>query len=686
MKDNIKNRILLLTALPILVLLVYIGSIVKSDYQKAESIQKLVPLAELAASGSNLVHNLQVERGSSVGLISSGGSEKFRKIVDTRRGLSDQTLTAFESQVDKTDLTAYGTEFSSQMDRILSALSELQKHRNAVDRKAMDVPGNVGYYTGIILDIIDVIGVMQKISTESTITNDMITYRSLVLAKEKAGLERAIGANLFNAGTFKPALHQKYLQLLFEQNSFLKEFNLFAAPDQKLLFENTVKGEDIDAVMTWRKVLLELPATNDTQGIAGADWFGKATTRINQMKLVEDQIAKSLIEHAMAAGHKANTAANVDLFIGLSVSFLILLISFIIISRTVKPLSLVTNALFTLANNNKDITLPDNVGGGAEIAALKDAVMKFRDSLVEQEYLQKEQEEQETRAREQKIAMLNEMADEIEERIGKLADKLNVSSAQLSDTAHKLGETSNKGGSRSLSVADAAETASTKVETIAATSTELSSSVKDITSQTERAAEAINATVQTAQDASELLGGLVAASREIGDVIALIDDIANQTNMLALNATVEAARAGEAGKGFAVVASEVKNLSSQTSKATEQIARQIDDVQSRTNSTASAIEAILDKINFMSDIVTDIASGMEQQADAVSEMAMNVDSAAAEAASVSTDIGVVSHANARSCGNAISTLWATEDLRTVEHTLAMEVKDFANRLRGQAAE
>ena len=132
-----------------------------------------------------------------------------------------------------------------------------------------------------------------------------------------------------------------------------------------------------------------------------------------------------------------------------------------------------------------------------------------------------------------------------------------------------------------------------------------------------------------AEKTNDTVRSLSEAGQKIGDVVQLINDIASQTNLLALNATIEAARAGEAGKGFAVVASEVKNLATQTSKATDEIATQISGIQSATEESVSAISSINAVIEEINNIAASVASAVEEQGAATDEIARSVEQAAA---------------------------------------------------------
>ncbi|MEP0520431.1 MAG: PAS domain-containing methyl-accepting chemotaxis protein [Hyphomicrobiales bacterium] len=168
---------------------------------------------------------------------------------------------------------------------------------------------------------------------------------------------------------------------------------------------------------------------------------------------------------------------------------------------------------------------------------------------------------------------------------------------------------------------EASDGASENVQTVASATEEMAASVSEISQQVKLAQEISEEAVAQADRTNSIVVGLSDAGQKIGAVIELINSIAEQTNLLALNATIEAARAGEAGKGFAVVAAEVKNLATQTSKATEDIGTHITGVQSSTGEAVSALEVISTTISKINEISTAIAVAVEEQSSVTNEIA-----------------------------------------------------------------
>jgi len=190
--------------------------------------------------------------------------------------------------------------------------------------------------------------------------------------------------------------------------------------------------------------------------------------------------------------------------------------------------------------------------------------------------------------------------------------------------------------------------------------------------------------VTEAEAVNGKVGELAGAAQQIGEVVALIRSIAEQTNLLALNATIEAARAGEAGRGFAVVASEVKNLASQTARATEDITQHIQRVQEETASAVGAIQGIGKTITSMSRISGDIAAAVEQQTAATTDISRHVQDVSTSTSQVSSAIESMIKTAQHSGSTSNQALDAANRLSSDAATLSREVDGFLTRVRQRA--
>jgi methyl-accepting chemotaxis protein len=227
-----------------------------------------------------------------------------------------------------------------------------------------------------------------------------------------------------------------------------------------------------------------------------------------------------------------------------------------------------------------------------------------------------------------------------------------------------------------MTVSAAAEQISRSVETVSAGSEEMGASIREISQNATEAARVASDAVAITASTSATMNKLGESSAEIGNVIKVITSIAEQTNLLALNATIEAARAGEAGKGFAVVASEVKDLAQETARATEDISRRVEAIQADTNGAVTAIEEISRVIARISDFQTTIASAVEEQTATTSEMNRSVSEAASGTGEIAENITGVAEAARITSQGVTESQQATADLARMSQELNTLVSNF----------
>jgi methyl-accepting chemotaxis protein len=250
----------------------------------------------------------------------------------------------------------------------------------------------------------------------------------------------------------------------------------------------------------------------------------------------------------------------------------------------------------------------------------------------------------------------------------------------MRSTAASLFNASGHTSQRAESAVQTSNEASTNVEGAAVAADELSSSIAEIGRRLNQTTEVVRVAVGEAQVTNQDIGALALGAQKIGDVTKLIRNIAGQTNLLALNATIEAARAGEAGRGFAVVASEVKSLAVQTAKATEDISRQILEVQNSTGKAVEAIGRIAHRMQEIDSYTSAVAASVQQQNAATSEISKNVTGAADGAKLIVTVLSEVADATTETQQSAQTVLAAAESVEEAAVNLRNEVEDFLTKV------
>ena len=344
-----------------------------------------------------------------------------------------------------------------------------------------------------------------------------------------------------------------------------------------------------------------------------------------------------------------------------------------------RPIHHLIETMAAISGGRTDVDVPHR-DRGDEIGRIAGAVADFRDAVARSETMRSSL-SQEGLARAERQTRIDAAVAGFDREIKALSDDLGKAAATLSDAARDQIRDAGAASDRTRSVADASARATTNVQSVAAAAEELSASVVEINARVGDATATAQAAVATASRSSASVQGLAGSAQKIGEVVDLIRSIAEQTNLLALNATIEAARAGEAGRGFAVVASEVKALADQTAKATEEISQQIVQIQTTARASVSAIEEIGATIRTIDEITGTVAAAVEEQSASTSEIARNVSHAAHATGEVDRDIGEIDHVVTATVKSADGLLSLAENLTARTDDLGRRVERFLAALR-----
>jgi methyl-accepting chemotaxis protein len=350
------------------------------------------------------------------------------------------------------------------------------------------------------------------------------------------------------------------------------------------------------------------------------------------------------------------------------------LIALLVASGIAGPIVRLTGVMQRLAEGDTEVE-PQGADRRNEIGAMTRAVLVFRDNERDRRRLETEQAEVRRQAERQALETRQSLAADFEEGVARLIDTVAASAEEMKAASTSMAGGAQQTGTRMTSVSSAMQETTQSMSSISSAAEQMRASIDEIGRQTAQSTEVTQHAVGEAETSRERVSQLATAAEKISEIVGIIREIAEQTNLLALNATIEAARAGEAGKGFAVVASEVKQLATQTAKAVEDVTGQIEAVQSSTDSAVTSIGSVVDAIARVDQIAGAIASAVEEQTATTRAISGNVQQTSDTAQRVATDVG-----------EAASTAEVIDREAAGLVAAADRLSDEVARLRSQAGE
>ncbi len=393
-------------------------------------------------------------------------------------------------------------------------------------------------------------------------------------------------------------------------------------------------------------------------------------------ELIEGEIQKS---SANAASTEKTVKRN--MLVAAAISVLMIIVSAILTFRwLITPLGKTIHTMESLREGQYDLSIA-GTDRKDEMGAMARTMETFRKSGLDKLRMEREQIEAEARSKEERHQAMLSLADRFQQRVQGVIDTVAAASTELSHTAQSMVQIVDTASSKADTASHASTETDNNVRSVASAAEELSASIREIASQVSRSTQVVAQSVANTQLADKSAQTLAITTQNIFEVIELINNIAGQINLLALNATIESARAGEAGKGFAVVASEVKNLASQTSKATEDIARKIEEMKAASESVVGALVSIRESITQVDQYSNSVASAVEQQTAVTSEIASNMQHAARGTQTINESLIEVRSASEEAHGASEQVLDAARELSRQAEFLSGEVASFLDEVR-----
>ena len=591
---TIKSKLNLITAIVVSFALVIIALTINSAIQEDAVVQQSKELNIMSQKLSLLIHETQKERGASAGYLGSKG-KKFADILPKQRVLTDTRNEELDKYLATLDLHSFSKELRGEIQGLKQDIGKIDQIRSRVDNFTISVQEEVAYYTNMNKKILNIVALSAKLANTPELVKALDSYTNFLKSKERAGIERAVMSATFAANRFASGVYAKFITLTAEQNAYIDAFLSMASDRAKELYKTTMHSPVVDQVNTMREIA-KLKANEGNFGVDSVVWFQTITKKINLLKKVDDSLAKNNDEilAKIEAEYKKKTLITLVGYISFAIVIFIIIMT---ISRGVNKSVRSSLEKIQCVSSDLDLTCNIVVDGNDEISQISKALHVMITAFKETVYSVRDvanRTQNESEKLKNVVITLKENGDAEDGKIKEI-NTLTTDIGKQSDSVEEATITVTENLADTFSVLDG-----------------FIAKLDDVVTSIDKGS-------QQQQELVHKVASLTEQAKNIKDVLEIISDIADQTNLLALNAAIEAARAGEHGRGFAVVADEVRKLAERTQKSLGEISANVNLITQNVVEIAEETDATSNSMNLISNSAQELIQSSNETKDILTQ-------------------------------------------------------------------